>query len=455
LSSSIDSSDREAILRIAQKFYEWCISMYNEPVGNDANCWVKERLEYNFSVSARSFDGGGNLETILVAPEYSEGSLDWYSFSVDPNVRLQPPPKLETHLGLDTDGENLSENPDTTQERHLYQQIQLPEIEKGIRTFLPSNVTFKGMPNKCWWDFEDASINIGDINADKRDITKMIVMDFALVSDNDWFIIPLPIRTGSLARINSLVVRDVFGERFLIRSADENVASEREKGWSMFKLSYVPQAGQSAQTGQQQQPYRVSDFLFVPPSLGPSLESPEIEKVNFIRDEMSNMAWAVEQTYEGELGDPISGHESNIIAAAARNTENKGEAEEEKQESNKKAKYVMQTHVPTNWIPFLPVLVPGSSSAVDLLLGQMLEYEPGVDTKPKTRILQQQGDNKSNNEYRIKEEEVPRAGVFVSRRFQRTRWIDGSTYLWIGRRKSAGHGEGSSGLRFDIIEEKR
>src|SRR5215212_1343486 len=132
----------------------------------------------------------------------------------------------------------------------------------------------------------------------------------------------------------------------------------------------------------------------------------------------------------------------------------------EKQKRNKnqikiQVKYIMQTHVPTNWIPFLPVLVPGSSHAVDLQLGQMLEYEPGVDTKPKTKILQQQGDNNtnnSNNEYRIKEEEIPRAGVFVSRRFQRARWIDGSTYLWIGRRKSAGHGEGSSGLRFDIIE---
>jgi len=74
------------------------------------------------------------------------------------------------------------------------------------------------MPNKRWWDFEDASISIGDIEADKRDIAKMIVMDFALVSDNDWVMIPIPIKIGSLTRINSLIVTDVFGERFLIRS---------------------------------------------------------------------------------------------------------------------------------------------------------------------------------------------------------------------------------------------
>jgi hypothetical protein len=115
----------------------------------------------------------------------------------------------------------------------------------------------------------------------------------------------------------------------------------------------------------------------------------------------------------------------------------------------------MQTVVPINWIPFLPVRVPGSNHAVDLQLGQMLQYKPGVDTNPKSKLLNQQQAQNNNNEYRIKEEEIPRSGISVSRRFQRTRWINGSTYLWIGRRKNVGHGEGSSGLRFDIIEEDK
>jgi len=220
-----------------------------------------------------------------------------------------------------------------------------------------------------------------------------------------------------------------------------------EKGWSMFKLSYHSAPGER---------HRVTDFLFLPPSIGPSLKGPDIEKVNFIRDEMANKAWAIEEKYEGELGDPIDGHESNIAASTGGREERAAEEEEEEEEQpNKiaKIKYTMQTHVPINWIPFLPVRISESTPAVDLQLGQMLEYKPGVDTKPKSRLLRQQVDNNDNNEYRIKEEEVPRAGVFVSRHFQRTRWIDGSTYLWLGRRKGVGRGEGSSGLRFDIIEE--
>ena len=43
----------------------------------------------------------------------------------------------------------------------------------------------------------------------------------------------------------------------------------------------------------------------------------------------------------------------------------------------------------------------------------------------------------------IEEEEVPRAGRIVQRAFQRARWHDGKTYLWIGRRSETGRGEGS------------
>jgi hypothetical protein len=53
---------------------------------------------------------------------------------------------------------------------------------------------------------------------------------------------------------------------------------------------------------------------------------------------------------------------------------------------------------------------------------------------------------------RISEEEVPRSGVRLTRRRQLARWVDGSTHLWTGRAKSAGRGETSSGLRFDVVE---
>jgi hypothetical protein len=47
------------------------------------------------------------------------------------------------------------------------------------------------------------------------------------------------------------------------------------------------------------------------------------------------------------------------------------------------------------------------------------------------------------------DEEIPREGIRVTRAFERTRWLDGRTLLWVALRKRVGRGEGSSALRFD------
>jgi hypothetical protein len=52
----------------------------------------------------------------------------------------------------------------------------------------------------------------------------------------------------------------------------------------------------------------------------------------------------------------------------------------------------------------------------------------------------------------IAEAEVSRVGTRVIRRVCLSRWTDGSTHLWVARQKSAGAGEGSSGLEFDLAE---
>jgi hypothetical protein len=52
----------------------------------------------------------------------------------------------------------------------------------------------------------------------------------------------------------------------------------------------------------------------------------------------------------------------------------------------------------------------------------------------------------------LREDDVPRERARATRAYQLARWIDGTTLLWLGRRKSVGRGEGSSGLRFDTAE---
>jgi streptogramin lyase len=53
--------------------------------------------------------------------------------------------------------------------------------------------------------------------------------------------------------------------------------------------------------------------------------------------------------------------------------------------------------------------------------------------------------------YYINGEEVRRAAKIVTSAHKRSRWLDGATITWKGRRVTTGKGEGSSGLAFDQV----
>jgi hypothetical protein len=75
--------------------------------------------------------------------------------------------------------------------------------------------------------------------------------------------------------------------------------------------------------------------------------------------------------------------------------------------------------------------------------------------RPGTRILRGglTDDDRQLLPLFINEEEVSRAGIQVETAYQRTRWFDGVTTVWYGRRVRSGRGAGSSGLRFDVLHD--
>jgi hypothetical protein len=112
--------------------------------------------------------------------------------------------------------------------------------------------------------------------------------------------------------------------------------------------------------------------------------------------------------------------------------------------------------VPENWIPFMPVHVPGDNREVQLQrasLPRLLDGDPDppVAVRPRTWLLRQGLDRTPPAPYFLHEEEVPRAGVRVSRRYRRTRWRDGRVWVWLAAVKQTGRGESSSGLAFDRL----
>jgi hypothetical protein len=299
---------------------------------------------------------------------------------------------------------------------------------------IPMPVEIAGMPAQRWWEFEDNNVDFGNLETAPQDIARMLLAHFALISGNDWFSIPIELPVGSLTKINSLLVTNTFSEvlniqHSSVQNSDGNpgAPSSLESPWRMFQISHA-----SGNDDVNQQP-----FLLLPPVLGPSLHSPPIEEVRFMRDEMVNSAWIIERIVLDKItGAVVDRHEKYYNKKPGFNSE--------PVKNQDILNYKLTTQVPDYWFPLLHVQEKPGEPAIKLKLGTILR-DPNQHPEPFGIISKELKDSG------IFDEEVPREGLYVYRQFQFARWHDGSSYLWISRRKTVGKGEGSSGLSFDIL----
>ena len=70
----------------------------------------------------------------------------------------------------------------------------------------------------------------------------------------------------------------------------------------MFQHSHLRGSGQGS----------ARDLFFLPPALLKCLESRPIEEVLFLRDEMANLAWAIERVVESPAERPLSRFEGEL-----------------------------------------------------------------------------------------------------------------------------------------------
>jgi hypothetical protein len=261
---------------------------------------------------------------------------------------------------------------------------------------------------------------------DRRDVAKLILMDFMLVHGNDYFVVPFDQPVGTACRIDELVVQDVFGGLTLVDRADV-AASEARSRWTCFSTAITDRGGQPA------------GVFLLPPSAGTlRLSGEPFEEVRFLRDEQANYVWGVEHLAEGGHGLPRPGHERNVAESAA-------EPAPAAPASESPLFYALQTFVPRHWFPMLPVALDATSGETVLEQGRMIRPD-GTEPEPAGRILARPADEP----YRVREETVPRVGLRVLRESVRCRDAFGRTHLWVARRVLAGRGEGSSGLRYDM-----
>jgi hypothetical protein len=403
-----DPADGPLLDGLGDELLSWFASLYDEPPGGGDGAWQPSRLEYGFECSAPVAGG----EKRLVADEYPGGHLDWYTFDGSSGALAEPasPPP--------------------------------PDVQKSeTRSFLPAPAAFDGMPNARWWKFEDAKVNLGEVAPSTTDLAKLLLVEFALLYSNDWFLLPFKLAAGTLAKVRGLVVTNSFGERLWIDPAGQGL-DDTWHTWRMFEISSRDE--------------RLADTtLMLAPAVPKIQEGDPLEEVNLVRDEMANMVWGIETRVPLVTGGSKRGREtSREVLAYHRSLIEAAPGPEPAYVAP--IHYRAMSQVPENWIPFVPVHVPGSNREIQLQRGSMLrvlERDPldPQPVKPLTVSLRRGLDESPRQSYFVHEEEVPRSGTTLAKSFQRTRWRGGRAVVWLGYRRDTGRGEASSELTFDDI----
>ena len=135
--------------------------------------------------------------TLLAAEEYTTGRLDW--------------PDVDATIG------DLGPTP----------AGRVGTLTRQVR--LPTPAGFPGMPADRLWQFEDARVYLGGLEAGPTDLARMALVEFSLAYGVDWFVLPVELVAGSVYWVHQLDVVDTFGSSVTVGSA-------RGGGWSMFGL---------------------------------------------------------------------------------------------------------------------------------------------------------------------------------------------------------------------------
>jgi hypothetical protein len=433
----LGGGDVAPALEVLGRWMAWFSTLAHEPKDDEDNhSWQRNRMEYAFALKA------GDL--VLKADEYTDGHVDWDDFRVGTLGNQNAPVQRSFAVAS----------------RH------------------PSPVMYPGMPSQRYWEFEDGNVNFAGAEAGITDFLRMCVTEFALTFGNDWFVVPVRLPVGWLYQVATFTIIDSFG----IPATPLAFKNPDGTQWTLYEVTAE---------GPNQQ--GLAHSVLLPDSVVDVHEGTVLEETLLARDEMANLAWAIEHYVQGVSGEPLD-----------RDLEAKSLSFQQKIDFGSKPAspqvvYRLATPVPANWIPLLPVRDPDKLDlrdplAIRLSRAKMTRFYPedtvellgpaagdrdyqtfldNLDTQttyvkgrsidpflraydfyPRGWLLRADPTQPIPAEdiepLVLEEEEVPRIGAKLKRTFQYARSSDGRSWLWIGRSKIAGSGEAASDLRFDV-----
>lgn len=417
---------------IARVYVNWFNKQYL-PAGNNGSSnshWHEQSLNYTIDITAGSRH--------FIGDRYQGGRLSWYTVDDDGSIN----------------------------------NIEKPTFVNIAS--LPTLAHYPGAPNKRLWQFEDHAVFMGNSTEQQTKANEMF-LKFATLYSNDWMLIPLKTAIGKHITVKYIKVIDTFGILHTIkrRAGVKDTVDNSQENWQMYTNSKYGTFDGSAEDG-----------LFYAPQLAATLESKPIEEVELLRDEMANMVWGVEKTVSDGCGSTLDEQLKAVqlktfIDDLYEQNRIKPEpgivsfSESNDLERNNSAqsdyRYTLQTHVPFNWIPFVPQHIKDKNFGDQFKLwGREMILRRGkmpchiltdngyvrTPVLPATSILRKGLDGNKYEPLFINEEEVQQTGIRLIKNYQRTRWLNGKTYLWLGMYKRLAKFSEKSGLEFDTLHEK-
>ena len=381
--------------------------------GDTSNYWSDEKLGYQVKLKT---DGER-----FVADDYHTGKLSWYSF--------------------DSDGQK---------------ETASAQSNSTVLTALPTPATFPAAPNRRLWEFENRRVQFNDWrNDDVTALASSVILQYTMMYSNDWMIVPVEIEAGTVLQVGEITIKDSFGHVFSIDTRQhyelrDHVPQERNVGfqdrWAIF--AHVDYKA-----------YDKSDFrthpgLLFPPTLQRVEQGAPIEEVQFLRDEMANMVWGVEERVSDLCGGSLDSRSRSDKVLSIIDEERKVDDRDVIAPADADYSFLIQNRVPLHWIPFIPQNLKGNPRDIVFRRGRMPiwyngDYQP---VRPSSQLLgvKKDANGKVVPRY-IYEEEIQGYGTKVGLYPQRTRWFNGTSFTWVGYEKKISGTQANSGLMFDTL----
>ena len=364
-----DAADLDATRAVLAGWIAWV-----DGAAGSGGAWSTERLEYRFALRF----GAGADQVVLRGTQFGAAQVRWSDLEWMPGVAADIP-----------DGAPPGDAIESTS------------------TMLATPLRFPGMPADRYWQLEDGRVDLGAIEAQPTDLARLCLAEFAMTSGDDWLVAPVDGLLGAVNQVLTVRLTDDFGD-------SSDVAALAEPGFTMFQAA--------SSEGQ------LLPGVVLPPVAAGMLVGPPVEEVLFLRDEMANMAWAIEQTVQGRSGDP-----------RPRGSEPQPPPDPWPADLGPEERvYRLQTAVPGHWIPLIPIAL--SPGRVALRKGALLRDE---------RPMLPDGVTLAPTPLTFPGEELPREGVHLRAVPVLARRADGSYARWCAYRVRTGRGEAASRLAWD------